>query len=251
MGATVPLFIWLAFALLLGQPKLLLPEISSYQVGDQVPLELTVLNADMLPVRLFAELEADTRVVVLVVFGGAAATVPDGQFRGPLWCQDSFDDLSVQRALVNALPETPVEVIGVAIPPVFGPEKYGYPPDVFLAEPDQSPAYESALRMFIEKTVRLKESSLIPFHKLYFDPRVTLLSTDGGVPAGNPPWLGRLKWHLDPRRYGAPTIWILDHSGKVLGEPFWGNDYGASPPDVRYGFQDLKTAVEAALRSAP
>ncbi len=248
-GSLVVLFLCLTVALLSGQPKLVLSEVSSYQPGDRIAPDTTVLGEDLVPVQLLSQVGPDTRVVVLVIFGGGAAKFPAGSFRGPLWCQDSFDDLAIQRALVNAFGDKPVEVIGVAVPPVFAPEKYGYPADLFLTAPDQSPAYRVALKTFVAKTVSLRKSSLIPFSKLYFDPRMTLLSKESGEVSGNPAWLGRFKWHLDPRRYGAPTIWIFDRSGVVLREPFWGNEYGASPSEVRYGFHDLQAAVDEALGS--
>jgi hypothetical protein len=57
-------------------------------------------------------------------------------------------------------------------------------------------------------------------------------------------WQGMFKWHQDPRRYGAPTIWIMDGKGVVLTEPFWGNDYGSSPPHIYYGFAELKETIQ-------
>jgi hypothetical protein len=250
-GSLTVFFLCLTAAGFSGQPKLVLSEISSYQPGDRIAPDTTVLDENLVPVQLLGQLEPNTEVFVLVIFGGGAAKIPAGPFRGPLWCQDSFDDLAIQRALVNSVGEDPVEVIGVAVPPVFAPEKYGYPADLFLTASDDSPAYQSALKAFVEKTVRIRESSLIPFSKLYFDPRMALLSKEGGEVSGNPGWLGRFKWHLDPRHYGAPTIWIFDRSGTVLREPFWGNEYGASPSDVRYGFQDLEAAVEVAIDTVP
>ena len=98
------------------------------------------------------------------------------------------------------------------------------------------------------QTEDLKKSTVIPFETIYYDPKARLLQ-DMEDKELSPEygeireWQGMFKWYEDPRRYGAPTIWLLDSSGKILTEPFWGNDYGSSPPQINYGFAELKEAI--------
>ncbi|MFZ0429744.1 MAG: hypothetical protein WAO20_16630 [Acidobacteriota bacterium] len=205
----------------------------------------------MQPVRLWDQVGADARVVVLILFGGAAAAVPEGAFRGPLWCQDSFDDLSIQRALIHRFGERhDVRFLAVAVPPVFAPAHYGFPEGAFsLTSGPVPPSDREPLRQFIDGTLRQQRASLLPYPQIFFDPYLALLRRpQGGQDA---PWQGSLKWPRDPRKYGVPTIWVLSGSGRVLCEPFWGNEYAATPPQIRYGFSDLEAAVERGLEASP
>jgi len=239
-------------AWVLAQPRLVLSKMSGYDVGDRVDRDVTVFNARMEPVPLLDAFNPEARVVVLVIFGGAAAKVPDGEFRGELWCVDTFDDLGIQRALVNYLRGFPAQVIGVAVPPVFSSGRYGFEERVFLEAEETSTRFREAFRMFVDRTEALKRKTLIPYEAVLYDPRARLLQNMKGKETGPGygkilDWQGRFKWKQDPRKYGAPTIWILDGRGKVLREPFWGNDYGSVPPLISYGFRELREAIEAFL----
>lgn len=236
----------------ISQPKLVFSEPSSYQVGDQIDQAVTLIDSKMRKVSLREVLDPNAEVSVLAIFGGAAATVPSSEFRGKLWCQDTLDDFGVQRAVVNQFRGQPVQFIGVAIPPVYSTSKYGFEDNVFHGKREESPSYEKALKVFIEKTEELKSSTLIPFEALYYDPKARLLQDMEDIEVGPEygevqEWQGMLKWRQDPRKYGAPTIWILDNQGRVLTEPFWGNDYGSSPPQINYGFVELKESIEGLL----
>lgn len=248
--------IGLSFALLLlglmGQPKLITSKPSSYLPGEQIDPDTWVLDSEMKKVRLLGQVGPETRLVVLALFGGGFKTRPEAPFRGTLWCQDSFDDLSVQRALAAQFAELPVKFLGVAVPPVFSAEKYGFHDEVFLNQGVETSEFVEAARAFINATEKELESSLLPYDVVYYDLKARLThnreSGDFGPGYGEVfPWQGKLKWHLDPRQYGAPTIWLLTPSGEILREPFWGNDYDTEPPEVNYGFQELRDAVAAQL----
>lgn len=250
------LLLWLCLGFfsagLMSQPKLIVSKPSSYVPGERIDPETWVLDARMKEVRLLGQLKPETRLVVLVIFGGGFKAIPEEPIRGPLWCQDSFDDLSVQRALVAEFAELPVQFIGVAVPPVFSPERYGFEEDVFLAQGTETSQFSEAFRSFVEATEKEVKTSLLPFDTVYYDPKARLTqnrdSADLGPQYGESyPWQGKLKWHLDPRKYGAPTIWLLSSTGEVLSEPFWGNDYDSDPPEINYGFYELKEAVTGAL----
>lgn len=229
-----------------------------YQPGEKVDPATYVYDSGLQRRNLVDLLKADTaEVVVLVLFGGGAVKTPtDKPFRGPLWCQDSFDDLAVQRALVGRFAGEPVRFLAVAVSPVLNPEQYGYPEGVFLAESEESEAFRIAAGDLIEATRRHQQSGLIPFSELYYDPAFRLLYDPdlmAGMAAGRPAfaWEGRLKACSDARRYGVPTIWLLARDGTLLAEPFPGNDYGSQPPEIHYGFKELEAAVERALGRQP
>lgn len=238
-----------------AQPKLVVSKPSSYLSGDSIDPDTFVLDANLERVRLLDLIEPDSKIAVLVFFGGAAQSIPDEPFRGPLWCEDSFDDLAVQRALVSHFKGAPVQFIPIVIPPVYTNDRYGYENDVFLSNPDESPEFQSAARAFIEGTEKIRATTLLPYDRLFFDPKNRLCQNKTAVELAEGfgeifEWQGKLKWHRDPRKYGVPSIWILDPKGKVLTNPFWGNDYDSDPPSVHYGFAELKDALSELLEQA-
>src|SRR5690606_9415278 len=157
-----------------SQPRLVTSAPAGYQVGERIDPNTTVLERDRSTVRLVDLIRDDTQVAVLIIFGGALLQKPPEPFRGELWCRDSFDDLGIQRALVHYFKNQPVQFIAVAVPPVYGPDRYGYPDHVFLREPDTSSLYQQALSGFIDATESLRENSLLPFESIYYDPRFHL-----------------------------------------------------------------------------
>jgi hypothetical protein len=236
----------------LAQPRLVTRAPASFVVGERVDTGLFLLDREMNRVRLRELIDPQSKVVVLIFFGGSVnEPLNRGRgSRGPLWCVDSFDDLAIQRALVRAFRQQPVQFIAVASPPVYNPQPYGYA-DVFLSTPDRSSDYLANTRQFIEKTEEQKRGGLLPFDRIYYDPKLRLLrrpSDSGGEDEFS--WEGRFKWHRDLRTYGLPTLWLLDSSGEVIREPFFGNDYDSEPPNIRYGFQELRQAVQEQLDGA-
>lgn len=235
-----------------GQPRLIAPEPGSYLPGDSIDPEVTIYDSDGRRIRLAEFFDAGFDAVVLVLLGGAADELPRESRRGQLWCEDSFDDLAVQRALVSFFADWPVRFIAVAIPDVLTPENGGRE-NVLLGGGDNDREFSEKLSRFIGNTEKERLSTVLPFEDVFYDPRGRLvfsLDSLGEVSPGYGEvhdWQGKFKWHLDPRTYGLPTIWVLTGDGKVACEPFWGNDYDSSPPQVNYGFRELKEAVENLL----
>ncbi len=261
MGSRFWLSHWIAFSLagcisasLFCQPRLVLDQPSSYQVGDKVDLGSILEDSSGAGHRLGDLIQPDARVLVLIIFGGGLKSFPDEEkFRGPLWCEDSFDDLAVQRALVSRFHEEPVQFFAVAVPPVYKPETFGWERDPFLSLPDDSEDYRQAVEQFIQATEKEKARGLLPFDTVYYDPRFRLAQNKKERELGEQfgtiyDWQGKLKWHNDPRRYGTPTIWILGRDGEVLVEPLYGNDYDSDPPEIHYGYAEASALIEHAIQ---
>ena len=237
-----------------AQPRLKSSAPLSYQVGDTVDGSILLHDKSMTAFRLADLIQPETRIVVIILFGGGAQESPQGRpMRGGIWCEDSFDDLGVQRALVRHFADLPVQFLPVAVPPVYS-RGYGFEPDSFLGRPDEDETYLAQARRFIEATERLLKSEILPFGKVFYDPKMRLAQNRRERSLGPEfgkryLWQGKLKWHLDARKYGTPTIWILDGQGKVLREPFIGNEYDSEPPHVSYGFHDLKREIARLLET--
>ena len=236
----------------LGQPRLVVEKPSSYQVGDVIESDVFVLDKDLQRRPLVSLIEPETKVVALVMFGGAALKTPEVH-RGPLWCEDSFDDLAVERALVAEFGRSAVQFLAVAVPPVYNPPRYGYADKAFLGYDETAPEFLDAARRFVDGTEAQVKNSLIPFSRVYYDPKYRLagkkLKTgEGGEnQAERYPWEGKFRWPEDPRNYGLPIIWLLGPRGEILQAPFFGNDWDSDPPHVQHEFKDLKAAIEKYL----
>ena len=122
-----------------------------------------MLSADLKRVYLLEAFDPDAELVVLVLLSGGFKTRPTEPFRGDLWCEDSFDDLAVQRAMVAEFSSLPVQFLAVAFPPVFSTGRYGYLEEVFLNRAENSGEYLQAVRDFVEATGNQTTSSLLPF----------------------------------------------------------------------------------------
>ncbi len=238
------------------QPRLITEAPGGYQVGERVDGATLLLDKDMRSHQLKDLIDPQAKVVAIIIFGAGFSTPPEGSQRGPFWCEDSFDDLSVQRALYHALKNQPVQFIPVATPPVYNPKAFGWPDNVFLDEPDESKAYQAAAREFIDATEEQIETGLIPFPTVYYDPKFRLAQNKKQHPLREGfgkiyDWQGKFKWDQDSRKYGTPTIWILSHDGTVLTEPLFGNDYDSDPPEIHYEFRDAMTLFEKWLADNP
>ncbi len=238
-----------SFSAAFCQPRLITEAPAGYQVGDRVDGATLLLDKDLRPHQLRDVIDPEAKVVVLILFGAGFSSPPEGAHRGPFWCEDSFDDISVQRALYTALKDRPVQFIPVAAPPVYNPKAFGWQDNVFLDQPDDSKAYQSAAREFIEATEKQIQNGLIPFPTVYYDPKFRLAQNKKQRELGEGfgkvyDWQGKLKWSQDSRKYGTPTIWILGHDGTVLTEPLFGNDYDSDPPEINYEFHDAKELIE-------
>ncbi|HXK58532.1 MAG TPA: hypothetical protein PLP42_01440 [Acidobacteriota bacterium] len=236
---------------LFAQPRLQLEKPYGYQVGDKIDADLTLLDKDLQPHSLLSLIEPQTKILVLVGFGGADAREPQSESGNPLWCKDSFDDLPLQRDLVAAFRQAPVQFIGVAVPPVYNPGLYGYSEDAFLGFPETSPEFLENAKRFIALTEEQVSRRLIPFPQVFYDLKFRLADrppADPGPGYGKVyRWQGKLRWHLDPRKYGLPIIWLIGPEGEILQPPFFSNDYDSDPPSIMYQFSDVKTAIEKHL----
>jgi len=238
---------------LIAQPRLVVQKPFGYQVGDVIEQEVFVLDKQMQKRPLLSLFDKEAKVVVLSLLGGAAKTTPsDKAHRGPLWCEDSFDDLSVQRALISHFRGQPVQFIAIAIPPVFNSAPYGFPAGVFVKKGEDDPEFISNAQEFIAATETQSATGLLPFREVFYDPKFRIgIKTDGPdvTPEYGPAfaWQGKLKWHLDLRKYGLPSIWVVRPGGSIVREPFFANDYDSDPPQLPYEFKDLKDAIEELL----
>ena len=219
----------------------------SYRVGDTIDVQTSVLNQDMQVIQIRDLIRSSTDLVVLIVFGGAVKQPSRDNLRSNLWCLDSFDDLGVQRALVSSFQNRAVQFVPVAVPPVYSPKSYGYAQNVFLGKSESSPQFRAATRAFINATEKEIQKGILPFKKIYYDPKFYLGNQSEHGPK-NYPWQGKLRWPLDRRQYGTPILWLLDSQGKILQEPFFGNDYDSTPPQIHYGYHKVKEAIEIKLK---
>ena len=224
----------------------------SYRPGDEVDSSVSFLDSEGRAVTLADQIDGATKLLYLIIFGGAyAKKEPDK--RGRLWCGDSSDDMAVHRTVYFNYAGEGVTFVPVATPPVYS-TGYGFKKDVFLVEPENSSAYQSALAEFIEKTEVLKQDGTLPFDAVFYDPRFRLLdnpSEHEHVPAYGTihPWQGHFKWFEDEQRYGTPTIWLLDANLRVIRTPFWGNVYEGVPVQINYTVHDIIRALDAALET--
>lgn len=223
----------------------------AYRVGEKVSPDVFFLDARGERQTLAGQVNEYTKVLYLFVFGGAFRKRPEGK-RGELWCGDSMDDLSIQRSIYLNYASRGVTFVPVATPPVYDGPRYGYPDEVFLREPADSPLYRESVEVFIQKTETLKDDGTIPYDPVFYDPRFRLLDNPyvhehvkgyGDVA----PWQGRFKAEGDHQRYGTPTLWLLSPELEVLREPFFGNAYESVPLAIRYTVRDLAQALDRAL----
>jgi hypothetical protein len=243
--------IWISAFLLVNLVQGSLPAepAKCYLPGDSVDPETFFLDAAQKRVKLVDAIKAGTKVVVLVIFGGAYFSTTDKH--GGIWCEDSLDEFANLKAASNGSKERGVQFIAVACPPVYS-DRYGFERNVFLDEPDNSPKYQRAARDFIDKTEALRKDRTIPFEIVYYDPRFRLLwnSREHSARESYGPvysWQGKLKWHRDEQRYGTPCLWFLDPNGRVLREPLYGNNYSTVPPRILFTYWELQAAIAESL----
>ena len=223
---------------------------SCYMPGETVDPDTFFQDAQQKPVKLPQAIKPGAKAVVLVIFGGAYLTTTDKH--GGIWCEDTLDEFANLKAACNKWKDSGIQFIAVACPPVYS-DKYGYEPNVFLDETEDSPNYRRALEQFVEKTETLRKDRTIPFERVYYDPRFRLLwnkkehavtTAYGKVYS----WQGKFKWHKDEQRYGTPCIWFLDEKGKVLREPLYGNNYSAVPPKILFTYWELDGAIAESVQ---
>lgn len=249
---TVCLILTTLGAVPFAQPRLIVPEAGSYLPGEKLDDGIFVYDSGGRRITLRELMGTGNKAIVLSLLGGASEKQVSTNHRGNLWCEDSFDDLAVQRALVACFRDQPVKFIAVAIPAVLSvPE--GQAGNLYLEESEENRDFLKKFSRFRQKTGAERISTVLPFDEIFYDPRGRLILGQSALGEISPgygevhDWQGKLKWHLDSRTYGLPTIWVLSGDGVVVSEPFWGNDYDSVPPQVNYGFEELKAAVEKLL----
>ena len=238
---------------LLVPPQLNPSQPQGYRVGDRVDGSTLLLTKEMATRRLSEVVTPESKIVVLVILGGAAPSAPPQHpLRGGLWCLDTFDDLPLQRALIRHFRGQPVQFVAVAVPPAYD-NIYGFEEDVFLRLGDHDPLLRSQVQMFIQLTEQTRETGVMPFEEIYYDPKFRLARRKRWKPDPDVgvvfPWQGKLRWYRDTRKYGTPTLWILDRELTVLREPFVENNYNFDPPQIEYDFRDVRDAIAALLES--
>jgi hypothetical protein len=221
-----------------------------YGGGDLMDGTTFVLDSERRPVRLLDLVRGDTRILYLVILGGA-----NGEKEPGLWCGDTRSDLVIHAAMLRRFAAKGVRFVAVATPPVYSEARKGYEAGVFLTTAESSAAHAAAVEGFIARTEALRAGGTLPFTEIFYDPRFRLLDNVGRFPhvaayGAVHAWQGRFKACGDGQRHGTPTLWLLGPDGRVLHEPFYGNVY--EPPDekIRYREADVAGAIEAILTRA-
>ncbi|MGE0452241.1 MAG: hypothetical protein AB7O37_06410 [Vicinamibacteria bacterium] len=215
-----------------------------FQPGDALPGDAQLFDARLEPVALASLVPRGTRVVYLVLFGGAHGTRD-----GDVWCGDSERELPLHRAVLRRFAGRGVLGLGVAVPPAYS-ARHGYPEGAFRAAPG-SEAFREAAARFVARTEALRAQGALPFDVVAYDPGFRLLDNPKAGPreAAQPAsgWQGRFKACGDRQRHGTPTLWLADGALRVSREPFFGNLHDQDEPVLRYGETELTEAVERAL----
>lgn len=226
---------------------------SCYRVGEMIAPETFVYNRIGEKKRLLELVRPETKVIYLLLFGGASASAVETY--GGIWCNDSFNDMAISNYLNLKYRERGVTFIAVACPPVYSEEEYGFPGNTFLALPETSEAWQQAFESFVQTTYDLQNTHVIPFDKIYFDPKFRLMFNHkklaNGVAFSDSvfAWMGKLKPCSDKQSHSLPTIWLLSPNGKVLHEPFAGNRYGTSTQRINFTVREVEAALESILKA--
>lgn len=188
------------------------------------------------------------RVLVLCVYGGGSAK--PGAGKAGLWCEDSLFEMANVRHAIARFADRPVRFVGIACPPIFHDEKFGYAAGSFAAD---HPQHAASVARFVESTRAARDTGVLPFPELWFDPTLRLMQavkTDAPRPLALD-GTGALRAPDEVQTYGTPTLWILDRDGKVLAPPFCRNNW-EKDRELRFTARELEDAIEAALaRSGP
>lgn len=226
---------------------------SCYHVGEMIAPETFVYNRIGEKKRLLELVRPETKVIYLLLFGGASASAVETY--GGIWCNDSFNDMPISNYLNLKYRERGVTFIAVACPPVYSEQDYGFPGDTFLALPETSEDWHQAFESFVQTTYDLQNTHVIPFDKIYFDPKFRLMFNHkklaNGVAFSDSvfAWMGKLKPCSDKQSHSLPTIWLLSPNGKVLHEPFAGNRYGTSTQRINFTVREVEAALENILKA--
>lgn len=218
-----------------------------YAPGDVVGRGVFLLDSERRELPLLDLVRNDTRLLYLLIFGGAEAGPDAG-----LWCGDSRSDLAIHAAMLHKYAAKGVRFVPVATPPVYAEARHGYPAGAFLGTAESSAAHGDAVVGFVARTEALRAGGKLPFPEIFYDPRFRLLDNAGRYPHVAAygvvhAWQGRFKACGDTQRHGTPTLWLLGKDGRVLREPFYGNVYERGEEKLRYRENDVASAIELIL----
>lgn len=225
-----------------------------YRAGEAIAPEVFIYDAAGEKKRVLDLVQAETKAVYLLLFGGPSLNPSDTH--GGLWCVDSFNDMPVSNYLYRKYHNAGVLFLAVACPPVYDETDYGYPGETFLAQPDSTPEWQLEFSRFVQAAYELQSNEIIPFDRLYFDPKLRLLFNHKKHAEGMKfsdtilPWMGMFKPQTDHQSYSVPVIWLLSKEGKVLHEPFVGNRYGMSTQRINYTVREVEAALQEAIGAA-
>lgn len=222
-----------------------------YLVGEKIAGDVSIVDENGEQLRLLDIVTSETKLIYLVLFGGPSLNPRHSE--GGLWCEDSFNDMPISNFNYRKYAGQGVQFIPVVCPPVYHERRFGYENGAFLQTPDEDEKYKENFSAFVEATKKLQETNVIPFEKVYFDPRFRLMFNfdemeetpdDAGKNVG---WLGKFKPCGDSQRYSTPTIWLLSAEGKVLRKPFYGNRYAEDRLQIRFTVREVDTAIAELL----
>lgn len=227
------------------------PPQSCYLSGEKIAPEVFIYDAAGEKKRVLDLAQTETKAIYLLLFGGPSLN--PGDSHGGLWCVDSFNDMATSTYLYRKYHNAGVLFIAVACPPVYDETDYGFPGETFLAQPDTTAAWQLEFSRFVQAAYELQSNHVIPFDRLYFDPKFRLLfnrkKSAEGVKFSDAvlPWMGKFKPRADHQSYSVPVIWLLSKEGKVLHEPFVGNRYGNSTQRINYTVREVEAALQEAM----
>ncbi|MBL8768470.1 MAG: hypothetical protein JNL94_13935 [Planctomycetes bacterium] len=210
------------------------------RVGESLPAQARVFDAEGAPHRILDGIAPTDRVLVLCVYGGGSANPQVG--KAGLWCEDSYFEMANVRHAMARFAAEPVRFVGIACPPVFHEEKFGYVAGGFSPE---HPGHASQRTRFVDATRAARDAGVLPFAELWFDPTFRLMAKDATRPLAED-GTGALRAPDEAQTYGTPTIWILDRDGRVLTPPFFGNNW-EKDRELRFTSRDLEDTIRAAL----
>jgi hypothetical protein len=218
------------------------------RVGEALPSDARVQDANGATRRILDLVGPNDRVLVLCVYGGGSAK--PGAGKAGLWCEDSLFEMANVRHAIARFADRPVRFVGIACPPIFHDEKFGYAAGSFAAD---HPQHAASVARFVESTRAARDTGVLPFPELWFDPTLRLMQavkTDAPRPLALD-GTGALRAPDEVQTYGTPTLWILDRDGKVLAPPFCRNNW-EKDRELRFTARELEDAIEAALaRNGP
>ncbi len=219
-----------------------------YRVGDQIAADVFVYEASGEKKRLLDLVKPETKAIYLLLFGGPSLNPSESA--GGLWCGDSFNDMPTSTYMYRKYRNnTEVLFVGVACPPVYDETDYGFPGEIFWAQPDTALAWKQEFARFVQAAYELQGKHVITFDQIYFDPKLRLLFNHKKHAEGMKfsdtilPWMGKFKPSTDTQNYSVPVIWLLSKEGKVLHEPFVGNRFGMSTQRINYTVREVEAAL--------